>query len=74
MCEYSHDVAQLFQDGLDVVYFSDSSDLLDKVTYYLEHADERERIAQHGRLTVEASSHSVVDRLQTMVSTINELL
>src|SRR5690625_4534488 len=36
-------------DGTHYVTFRDSDDLVEKVKYYMEHADEREEIVKNGR-------------------------
>lgn len=40
---------QWFEDGRTIVLFKDVDDLREKVAYYLQHAAERERIAQQAR-------------------------
>jgi spore maturation protein CgeB len=42
----------LFQDGHDLVKFTDRHDLVAKVQYYLAHSEERRAIAAQGRETV----------------------
>lgn len=37
-----------YQDGKEVVIYQDMDDLIEKIRYYLEHDDEREKIAQAG--------------------------
>jgi spore maturation protein CgeB len=39
-------------DGEDFVSYANINDLLDKVEYYLENEDEREKIAKHGYETI----------------------
>lgn len=56
------DVLSLFKDGEQVVAFSDGADLDRKIAYYLQHADERERIAAAGRQEV-LKSHTYENRL-----------
>jgi hypothetical protein len=44
--------AELFQDGVHLVTYRDTADLLAKVEYYLAHGSEREAIAAAGRREV----------------------
>jgi hypothetical protein len=37
------------RDGVNLVYWNDFDDLIEKVNYYLEHTDEADRIAAEGR-------------------------
>lgn len=59
----------LFQEGVHYAGFDDDRELIEKVTYYLEHDEERCAIAAAGRREVEAR-HSLDDRLKTLVSTV----
>ncbi|MEJ8566659.1 glycosyltransferase [Elongatibacter sediminis] len=42
----------LFTDGQDLVTYDDADDLTGKIRKYLEHSEERDRIAAHGHATV----------------------
>jgi len=42
-------IACYFEDGVDYVSFTTKEDLLDKIHYFLEHPDERLKIAENGR-------------------------
>jgi spore maturation protein CgeB len=39
---------KLFIDNLDIVYYDDMTDCINKINYYAEHTEERERIAKSG--------------------------
>ena len=41
--------SSLFSEGIDYASFSSKEDLLKKIRYYLEHEDERFKIAENGR-------------------------
>ncbi|MGB7957402.1 MAG: glycosyltransferase [Minisyncoccia bacterium] len=62
----------LFEDGKEIVTYSDFSDLKNKIDYYLAHNEERERIAAAGRARV-LKEHTYKDRVDFMLSKINEL-
>ena len=58
----------LFDIGHEIVTFDDDADLLGKVAYYLEHEDERERIAQAGYERTHAQ-HTYLHRMEQMIDT-----
>ena len=60
------DVLALFKDGYHLVTFSDDADLDRKIAYYLDHADERERIAAAGRQEV-LKNHTYENRLRRLL-------
>lgn len=54
-----------FEENKDIVYFSDWEELIDKAGFYLEHEDERRRIA--------ASAYEKVSRYHTYADRIDEM-
>ena len=48
LTNYQPEVAEFFEDGVDLVMYADMQDLLGKISYYLEHEEERTEIAQNG--------------------------
>lgn len=63
---------EMFEDGKHLVYYADDN-LVAKVRYYLDHPDERVRIAMQGRLEALAK-HTYDHRAQAMLSIINDNL
>ena len=59
--------AELFRNGEHLVTYRDLDELVEKITYYLEHEDERERIAAAGRKEVLAA-HTYRHRMETILS------
>jgi hypothetical protein len=53
---------QLFEDGKDIVYYDSIEDAVAKAKYYLEHDDERKRIAANGMVKT-WKDHSVTARI-----------
>ncbi len=45
---YQEDLLRHFEPDVDFVYYNDEKDLVDKTRYYLEHDNERNRIAMNG--------------------------
>jgi len=69
LCDDQRDVFALFQDGRDLVKFTDGRDLVAKVQYYLAHPQERIAIATQGRKTV-LSRHTYQDRVKELLTKI----
>lgn len=63
----------LFRENEEVIFFSSDQELLDKVNFYLQHKEERERIAQSAlkRSLTEGYSHE--GRLKDILSKIKSL-
>jgi len=51
--EYNPITSRYFEPHVDYVPFTTLNDLVDKIRYYLENEEERDRIRMHGRATVE---------------------
>ena len=48
LTNYQEEMFEYFEADKDFVYYTDYNDLKDKVTYYLEHDQERQEIAHNG--------------------------
>jgi len=57
---------ELFRDGENVMTYAGRNELLDKIDFYLSHAEERERIAEEGR-SLAVSRYSYAERLKQML-------
>lgn len=55
-----------FKDGEHLVLYKDHKDMIEKAKYYIEHEEEREKIAQAGLKAVLAK-HTIDHRLQEML-------
>jgi len=60
------DVQTLFKDKEHLVFFDDREDLRSKIEYYLDHEDERKRIADAGFTEVRAK-HKYEDRIKNIL-------
>lgn len=69
LCDDQRDVFPLFKDGIDLVKFTDWTDLLAKVQHYLAHPEERRAIAVQGEKTVLAR-HTYQDRIKELLAKI----
>lgn len=65
LTNYQPEVVELFEDGEELVTYTDMDDLMRKVTYYLEHDEERKRIALNGHRKLVAQ-HNLADRMRLM--------
>ena len=64
---YTEDLASMFQEDKEVVFFRDKKDFVDKISYYLEHNAERESIAIGGYERVMKDGHEVGDRVKQIM-------
>lgn len=66
---YQPEVEELLTDGEELVMYTDMDDLQAKLRYYLEHDEERMRIARNGRQAVR-KRFALADRLRSMLDDI----
>ena len=52
LTNYQPEIAEYFEDGVDLVMYSGMADLVAKADYYLNHEEERIAIAEHGNRKV----------------------
>lgn len=69
MTNYQIEVAELFEDGVDLVMYSSLEDLKEKVYYYLNHEEERATIAANGRakLIERYTLGQAIDRMLSLI-------
>lgn len=67
LTNYQAEIPYYFKDGEDLVCFDDEKDLEKKVSYYMEHEDERREIAKNGYRKVK-ENHSYRARVEEMLS------
>ncbi len=70
LTNYQSEIAQYFEDGEELVMYTSLEDLLRKTEYYLQHEEERKRIAQKGYLKVK-NEFSLKERVANMINTIS---
>ena len=63
----------LFEEGREAEFFSSDAELLDKARYYLDHPDERQRIAAAGRVRCLAHGYRNEDRLAVVLETLSHM-
>ncbi len=68
LSNWQPEIAENFIDGEEVVLYDSVSDAISKAIYYLEHEDERVRIAAAGRRAVERFSFE--NQVETIIKTV----
>lgn len=68
MCEFSNDVATMFEEDKEIVFFKDATCLLDKVKYYLENEDIYNQIIKAGYQRLIKDGHEITDRALEIVN------
>ena len=66
LTNYQAEIPYYFKEGEDLVCFDGLEDLCEKVGYYLEHEEERKRIAWNGYRKVR-EKHSYIERIRTIL-------
>lgn len=69
LTNYQAEIPYYFKEGEDLVCFDGLEDLCEKVGYYLEHEEERKRIAWNGYHKVR-EKHSYIERIHTTLDTV----
>lgn len=69
LTNYQADYLDLFTPGEDFVFYESQEDLVDKVSYYLEHDNQRRQIAENGYHKVKAA-HTYEHRVEEMLQTV----
>lgn len=71
LTNYQPEIAEFFEDGVELVMYTDMADLAQKADYYLQHEEEREAIAKAGREKA-AAQFALQDRLSDMLRIVEE--
>ena len=69
LTNYQAEIPYYFKEGEDLVCFDGLEDLCEKVGYYLEHEEERKRIAWNGYRKVR-EKHSYIERIHPILDTV----
>ena len=70
LTNYQEDFLRHFEPGRDFVYFTDKSDMLAKIDYYLSHDKERVEIAANGNRKVK-EFHNYQRAVKEMMEVVN---
>jgi hypothetical protein len=74
LAERTDEHLRLFREGQEAEFFSSREELLAKCRYYLEHDEERERIAAAGRRRCVEDGYSNEDRLAAVIAEVERRL
>ncbi len=71
MCisEFSISLAKCFKDGVEIVFFTNERDMVEKIKYYLTHQDEARKIAIAGldKVTKKYSNKATAKQLKSLI-------
>jgi spore maturation protein CgeB len=73
ICDGEEYLRDYYEEGEEIVGYDSADDLVDKVRYYLERPEERERIARNGYRKVMAR-HRIKTRLDELIGLLNEAM
>ena len=72
LCSYNKDVEDLgYVDGQNIAFYSSPDEMIEKAKYYIENEEEREFIAEAGRLHT-LNNHTYLHRVKQILKTIKE--
>ncbi|MDO8970242.1 MAG: glycosyltransferase [Saprospiraceae bacterium] len=71
LSEYSDDLADLFQEGVEAEYFRSTDELLDKTRFYLDHPELIKQVAQRGYERVVKDGHDVTSRMKFFLAVVS---
>lgn len=66
MAERTIEHEQMFEDGMEAVFFSNNDELLEKCRYYLLHPDKRKEVADNGKGRCETSGYSNEETIKSV--------
>lgn len=66
-------LGELFEIDKEIVAYQNADDLVDKIKYYLEHEEERKKIAQAGQQRT-LREHTYENRMKELISIINKYI
>jgi hypothetical protein len=67
-------VTEYFKEGEEAAFFDSADELIEKCRYYLDHPDERQRVAQAGRRRCFESGYFETDRVREVVEVLREAI
>jgi spore maturation protein CgeB len=73
LAERTNEHRSLFEEGREAEFFESDEELLGKVRYYLEHPEERVRIALAGRERCVTGRYSNHDRLSALLARVEAI-
>lgn len=72
--ERTEEALRYFEENVEAAFFEGDEELAEKVSYFLDHEDQRERIAEAGYQKSQRSGYSIRDRVQVIIEKYNEIV
>lgn len=72
-CPFTEDLASMYKEDEEIVFYRTKEDFYLKLKYYLEHDDEREAIAVAGKRRLMKDGHEAKDRVRQIIDKYNSL-
>ena len=69
--EYSYDLAKLFKDGKEAVFFKNKEELVSKVLYYKSHPQELNKIRENGMRRVREAKHDIDSQMKNFLEMVS---
>lgn len=66
-CPYTEDLADMFEENKEVVFYRSKEDFVKKISYYLTHDEERRTIAESGHKRLLKDGHEAKDRANKII-------
>ncbi len=67
LAPYNEDLAGLFREDEEAIYYRNKDDFINKIDYYLKHSNEAKKIALKGRERVLKDGHGARDRMKQIM-------
>jgi len=72
--EYSEEAADFFKEGIEAEFYRDMEECADKIKYYFNHDDIRNKIAQAGYMKVFSAGYTYISLVKTIEKKINDVI
>ena len=66
-------IYDVFQEDIDMIYYNSREECLEKIKYYLDHDDERRKIAYNGQKKV-MEKHTIKNRMDDLMQKVEEMI
>lgn len=66
-CPYTEDLASMFDENREIIFYRSKEDFVSKTMYYLQHDEERRIIASNGHKRLLNDGHEIKDRARTIL-------